>query len=126
MTEINRADAALVAALKALDERKVENLVILDLRGRLPYSDFFIVGDGHSERQVRSLAEAVEGAVRDACGLKPRKEGTDSAEWILLDYGDLLVHLFTIEARAFYRLDRLWGDAPRLRLDEALAEFEAR
>jgi ribosome-associated protein len=107
-------DRTLRAAVEALDERKAERLSIIDLRGRIPFADWFVVCHGTSERQVRALAEAVESHVRDVCGRKPSKEGENGAEWILLDYGDVLVHVFTEEARDFYRLDRLWGDAEHL------------
>lgn len=114
----DRADRALLAAVRALSERKAENLTILDLRGKVPFTDWFVICHGSSERQVRSLAEAVESSIRDECGLKPKKEGASGAEWVLLDYGDLLVHVFSEDARDFYRLDRLWGDATQVSAQE--------
>lgn len=110
----DRSLTVLGAAVSALSERKAEHLVIIDLRGRVPFADFFVICHGTSERQVRSLAEAVEGEVRDRTGARPRREGDLGAEWVLLDYGDLLVHVFSEAAREYYRLDRLWGDAPHL------------
>lgn len=110
----DRELAALAAAVGALSERKAGQLVVIDLRGRVPFADFFVICHGTSERQVRSLAEAVEGEVRDRTGLRPRLEGQLGAEWVLLDYGDVLVHVFSEAARDYYRLDRLWGDAPHL------------
>ncbi len=106
--------AALAAAVGALSERKAGRLVVIDLRGRVPFADFFVICHGTSERQVRSLAEAVQGEVRDRTGLRPRLEGEPGAEWVLLDYGDVLVHVFSEAGREYYRLDRLWGDAPHL------------
>ena len=113
--------AVLGAAVHALSERKAEDLVILDLRGRVPFADFFVICHGTSDRQVRSLAEAVEGEVRERTGSRPRREGELGAEWVLLDYGDLLVHVFSESAREYYRLDRLWSDAPRLDAAAVLA-----
>lgn len=111
---LDRPERALVAAVKALNERKAENLTVLDLRGRIPFADYFVICHGTSDRQVRSLADAVDSGVREETRLAPRKEGDVGADWVLLDYGDLLVHVFSESAREFYRLDRLWGDAPRL------------
>ena len=117
----DRADRALLAAVRVLSERKAENLTILDLRGKVSFTDWFVICHGSSERQVRSLAEAVQSSVRDETGLKPRSEGASGAEWVLLDYGDLLVHVFSEAARDFYRLDRLWGDATTVSV-QALVE----
>ncbi len=118
---LDRSELALVAAVKALSERKAENLVVLDMRGRIPFADFFIVCHGSSERQVRSLADAVAANVREEVHVSPRKEGDAGAEWILLDYGDMLIHVFSENAREFYRLERLWGDAPHLSPERVVA-----
>ncbi|GAB4376076.1 MAG: ribosome silencing factor [Acidobacteriota bacterium] len=110
----DRSLEALAAVVGVLAERKAEELVVIDLRGRIPFADFFVICHGTSERQVRSLAEAVEGEVRERTGLRPRREGELGAEWVLLDYGDVLVHVFSEAGREYYRLDRLWGDAPHV------------
>jgi ribosome-associated protein len=112
----------LLAAVRVLHARKAEELAVLDLRDRIPFADYFVVCHGTSERQVRSLAEAVESEVREATGQKPRKEGQLGAEWILLDYGDVLVHVFSPDARDFYRLDRLWGDAAMIDPEQLVSD----
>ncbi|MDP8958970.1 MAG: ribosome silencing factor [Actinomycetota bacterium] len=80
----------------------------------LGITDVFVIASGSSQRQVRTLAEEVEARLT-AAGREPlHREGTDHARWVLLDYGDVVVHLFDEETRAFYQLERLWGDAPKL------------
>ncbi len=107
---MDRSDQGLEAAIRTLDARKAVGLVVLDLRGRSSLCDHFVICHGSSERQINSLAEAVENAVRDATGLRPRVEGRDGSEWILMDYGDFVVHIFSEHARAFFRLESLWYD----------------
>lgn len=107
----DRADQALQAAIELLESRKAERLVTIDLRGRTSLCDFFVICHGSSERQIKSLAEGVEGAVRDATGLRPRVEGRNSSDWILLDFGDFIVHIFSEEGRDFFRLESLWHDS---------------
>ncbi len=110
----DKADRALRAAQAYLEERKAFNLATLELTGRCAFADHFIICHGESERQVKSLAEGVEKAVRDETGLRPKIEGQRTSDWILLDYGDFIVHVFSEGARDFYRLESLWYDAPPL------------
>ena len=78
-------------------------------------ADFFLLCDGASERQVRTIAEAIEDGFRTAGGPRPRaREGMEAREWVLLDFGDVVAHVFSRDARAFYDLERLWSDVPRL------------
>jgi ribosome-associated protein len=85
----------------------------------LRIADVFVIGTGTTRRQVQALADGVEEALRDR-GRRPiRVEGRTEAEWALLDYGDIVVHLFQPEMREFYSLERLWGDAPRLAWEPA-------
>jgi len=94
--------------------RKAEDLCVLDLRELSSFTDFFLIAHGNSSRQNAAVADAVEMALRPA-GLRPLSvEGRESAEWILLDYGSLVVHVFSRAARDHYSLEKLWGDAPRL------------
>jgi ribosome-associated protein len=94
--------------------KKAEDLCVLDLRELTSFTDFFLVMNGNSSRQNAAVAEAVEAALKLA-GLRPLSvEGRESAEWILLDYGSLVVHVFSRAARDRYSLEKLWGDAPRL------------
>jgi ribosome-associated protein len=94
--------------------KMAEDLCVLDLRELTSFTDFFLVMNGNSSRQNAAVAEAVEAALKPA-GLRPLSvEGRESAEWILLDYGSLVVHVFSRAARDRYSLEKLWGDAPRL------------
>ncbi|RMG48898.1 MAG: ribosome silencing factor [Acidobacteria bacterium] len=103
---------ALRAALARLRESKIGGLTVLDLRGRCSYTDFFVIGHGESVRQVQALADDVERAVREATGRAPAVEGYEAGEWVLIDCGDVIVHVFSERARNFYRIESLWYDAP--------------
>ncbi|MDQ4071437.1 MAG: ribosome silencing factor [Actinomycetota bacterium] len=98
--------AALAADRKAIDVR------VLDVREVVSYTDWFVVCSGNSERQTRAIRDAVHRGLKDD-GLLPRRaEGEREARWILLDYLDCVVHIFTPEAREHYRLEQLWGEVP--------------
>jgi ribosome-associated protein len=101
-------------AVEAALGRKAEDLAVLDLREISSFTDFFVITNGTSSRQNAAIAEAVEAALK-AHGLRPLSvEGLERAEWVLLDYGSLVVHVFSRAARDRYGLENLWGDAPRL------------
>ena len=105
--------AAAAAAAKSDDE-----VVVLEVGEVLGVCDWFVICSGRNSRQVRTIAEEVEHLVAEADGPKPRRiEGLSEAEWVLLDYGDVVVHVFHEDARRFYDLERLWADVPRLDLD---------
>jgi ribosome-associated protein len=115
MTEpVVEPDLTLATAVGALAERRAERLIVLDLREKSSFTDFFVICHGSSERQVKSLTEEVVEKVRQATGRRPIIEGFTVADWVLLDYGDFLVHVFSAAARDFYRLESLWGDADRI------------
>jgi ribosome-associated protein len=96
-------------------DRKAIDLRVLDLRGIVSYTDFFVICTGNTERQTKAIHDAIHKELKDAEGLLPRRsEGEREARWILLDYLDCVVHIFTPEAREYYRLDQLWGEAPRV------------
>jgi ribosome-associated protein len=89
--------------------------VILDLRGRSDVTDFFLICHGNSDRQVLAIVDNIEERLRVDLGLRPSHvEGRRTADWVLMDYIDFLVHVFRDDRRQFYRLERLWGDAPSL------------
>ncbi len=95
-------------------DRKAIDLVVVDLRGMVGYTDFFVVCTGNTERQTKAIHDAVYRELKDHDALLPRRsEGATEARWILLDYLDVVLHVFTPQAREFYRLDHLWGDAPK-------------
>jgi len=105
-------DLALQAARLTLTKR-AEDVVILDLRQLDGVCDYFVLATGHSEIQVRAIAEAVDLGLRER-GIKPwHSEGFEARRWILLDYVDFVVHVFHVRAREYYLLDKLWGDAGR-------------
>jgi ribosome-associated protein len=109
-------------------DRKAIDIVSLDLRQVAGYTDFFVICSGNTDRQTKAIHDAVHKGLKDGHGLLPRRvEGVSEARWILMDYLDVVVHVFTPETRDFYRLEALWGDVPRHDYDpEALlAELSA-
>ena len=96
-------------------DRKAIDLRVLDLRGIVSYTDFFVICTGNTERQTKAIHDALHKELKDVEGLLPRRsEGDREARWILLDYLDCVVHIFTPDAREYYRLDQLWGEAPQV------------
>jgi ribosome-associated protein len=93
---------------------KAIDIVELDLRGVLGYTDYFVVATGGSDRQVKAIHDRIHEGMKKEHGQLPRRvEGVGEARWILMDYWDVIVHIFTPEAREFYRLEQLWGEAPK-------------
>jgi ribosome-associated protein len=110
--------AATVADLAA--DRKALDIVQLDLRGIVSYADYFLICSGRSDRQVRGIHDAIHAGMKSAHGLLPRRvEGVTESHWILLDYLDVVVHIFTPETREYYRLEQLWGEAPARAVEAA-------
>jgi ribosome-associated protein len=106
------AEAVVRVAAHAALEKKAIDLVGLDLQGLSSIADFFLVCSARSTPQADTIADAVRGALR-AEGVRPRhNEGSAESGWLLLDYADVVVHVFLEETREFYSLERLWGDAP--------------
>ena len=100
-----------VAAIAS--DRKAIDIRIVDLRGLVAYTDTLVVCSGNTERQTKAIHDAIHRELKDEHGMLPRRvEGEREARWILMDYLDCVAHLFTPEARTFYRIDQLWGDAP--------------
>ncbi|MFL6286502.1 MAG: ribosome silencing factor [Pyrinomonadaceae bacterium] len=110
-------DERIRAAVHAADERKALDTVVLDLREVASFTDFFVIASGTNVRQVQAIADAVADHLRKNLRVKPaRIEGYKSAEWVLLDYGDFIFHVFDDKSRRFYDLERLWRDAARVEL----------
>jgi ribosome-associated protein len=108
-------------AVRAAADKKARDLIVMDVGEFLSITDYFVIGSGSSDRQVRTIADEVEAKLKEA-GVRPlRTEGAVEGGWLLLDYGVFIVHVFTEEMRAYYELERLWKDAPRPDLPE-LAE----
>ncbi|HEX6624741.1 MAG TPA: ribosome silencing factor [Pyrinomonadaceae bacterium] len=114
-------DERMLAALHAASEKKALELVALDLREVASFTDFFLLATGTNARQVQAISDAVEEQLKQR-GTRPlRIEGYKTAEWVLLDYGDFIFHVFEDKARRFYDLERLWRDASRVALPAQLA-----
>lgn len=105
--------AAVETAAAALDDKKGLDIVALDVSALLVITDVFVIATGTSRRHVLTLAEEVEAKLKEADRRPLRREGLEDATWVLLDYGDVIVHLFDEVTRRYYDLERLWGDAPR-------------
>jgi ribosome-associated protein len=104
-----------VVAAGAASSKTDEPTVVLEVGDLLAITDHFVIASGATARQVRTIAEEVELRVKAEGGGKPHRiEGLDDARWVLMDYGDFVVHVFVDEARRFYDLERLWADAPRV------------
>jgi ribosome-associated protein len=104
------ADAAL--------ERKASGVEVLDLRGISSATDFFLIGSGNSDIQVKAIAEHILDTLKKEDVRPGHVEGMSGGRWVLLDYIDFVVHVFHPEARGFYQLENLWGDAPRMSLED--------
>jgi ribosome-associated protein len=114
---VDTAELVKVAASAAM-EKKASDLVRLDLRDVASFTEYFLIATGTSTRQVQAICDAIEQALRQR-GKRPLHiEGYGNAEWVLLDYGDFIVHVFTAASRKFYDLERLWRDAGRLEIKE--------
>ncbi len=100
--------AVLALAQAALEDGKAEEIVVIDLAGKSSIADHMLIATGRSARQVASLAERVLAAAK-AAGFRPSVEGLRYGDWVLIDAGDLLVHIFRPEVRAFYNLEKMWG-----------------
>jgi ribosome-associated protein len=104
----------------ALDKKALE-IVELDLRGVVDYADYFVICSGTSDRQVKAICDGIRFGVKEARGVSPRRvEGLTQARWVLMDYLDVVVHIFAPELREFYALERLWGEVPRQLREPAL------
>ena len=105
--------AAAERAARVALSKKATDVVILDVRKATVFTDYFVLASGGNQKQLLAIVDAVEEALREE-GLRPTHvEGYPRAEWILLDYSDFVVHVFTPRSRTFYDLERLWGGAPR-------------
>jgi ribosome-associated protein len=114
MTASDHAHALLATAARAADAKGGEDLVALDVSEPLPFTDVFLLVSGNSERNVVAIADAVVESVRDSATEVLRREGRDAGRWALLDFGDLVVHVFHREERMYYGLERLWRDCPAI------------
>jgi ribosome-associated protein len=106
-----RLPKSIEAAVRAAEDKKAADIVVLDLRKALGFTDYFVICSGNNARQIRAISDAIIDTLA-AHGSKPAHvEGLNRSEWVLVDYFDFVVHVFTPETRAFYGLERLWGNA---------------
>jgi ribosome-associated protein len=118
LIRLDSHERALVAA-GAASAKHGDDIVILDVADILSIIDVFVLVSASNTRQVRTIVEEIERGLRDHDGTKPIGiEGMNDATWVLLDYGDIVVHVFLEATRSYYDLDRLWADAPRLHFDD--------
>lgn len=111
--------AAALAAASAIDDKKGLDIVLLDVSDLLVITDVFVIAAGTSRRQVLSLAEETELRLKSIDRRPLRREGIEDGQWVLLDYGDVVIHVFDEDTRAYYELERLWGNAPRIQYEPA-------
>lgn len=105
---------ALKIALKAVEDKKAFDITVLDISGIASFANYFLLCSGDSSRQIQAIADSVEARMKEGGYRTNHIEGYRNAEWVLLDYMDLVVHVFSKNARAYYDLERLWRDAKRL------------
>ena len=109
-----RLPKSVEGAVRAAQSKKAFDVVVLDLRKTGGFTDYFVICSGNRGRQIQAIADAVKETLKTELGERPLlAEGIDKSEWILLDYFDFIVHVFSVECRAFYGLERLWGNAER-------------
>ncbi|MEP6718099.1 MAG: ribosome silencing factor [bacterium] len=114
-------DERITMALHAAGEKKAIDIVVLDLREIASFTDYFVITSGANERQVQAVSDEVFETLKKAGTPAARVEGYKSAEWILLDFGDFIFHVFDEKARKFYDLERLWRESKRVELPGELA-----
>ena len=114
----------LMIAAHAAADRKALDIVAIDIRAIATFSEYFLICSGTSTRQVQAIVDEIIDRLRTELDIRPvNNEGYETGSWILLDYGDLIVHAFTEESRRFYQLERLWRDAERVALPEELSKL---
>jgi ribosome-associated protein len=106
-------NALLAAVLASLDDDKAEDVVTIPLAGKSELADYMVVASGRSTRQVTSIAEKLSDRLKRDCGVLCRTEGAEVGDWVLIDAGDVIVHVFRPEVRDFYQLEKMWLPSPR-------------
>ena len=122
MTASARARELLTVVARAADSKQGEDLVALDVSGPLPLTDIFFLATGRNERNVQAIAGEIEDQMLEAGAKALRREGRAEGRWILLDFGDVVAHIFHEEDRLYYSLERLWKDCPAIPIEVATAE----
>ena len=113
-----RLPKTVAGAVQAAQDKKAFDIVVLDLKKAGGFTDYFVICTGQNARQIAAIADSVQETLRKEYGERPAlAEGVDKSEWVLLDYFNFVVHVFSRECRAFYGLERLWGNAERFEID---------
>ncbi len=113
MSDLSIKDIALLAA-DAADDKKAEEIEILDVQGLTVIADYFVICSANSDQQVRAIARAIDEKLSEK-GIEPKKmAGMNDAKWVLIDYADIIVHVFHKREREYYDLERLWSDAEKI------------
>lgn len=120
MTTALDVKTVLETAIKAVDDKKANNIVALDMQQVSLMADYFVIADAASSRQVQAIVTEVKDKIQEAGGEVKLIEGFQAADWVLIDLGDVIVHVFSTEQRDFYNLERLWHDAPYVDITELL------
>lgn len=107
-------------AVKAMDDKRAENIVALNMKGVSLIADYFVICHGNSDKQVQAIAHELKKVVQEHGYDIKRLEGYDQARWVLIDLGDVVVHVFHKDERTYYNLEKLWGDAPTVELEGVL------
>lgn len=113
-------DELLKTVVKAADDKRAEDIVVLDMQGVSLIADYFIICHGNSEKQVQAIAREMRDVVEEKGIFVKKMEGFDEAKWILIDFGDVIAHVFYRDERSYYNLEKLWGDAPIKEIGELL------
>lgn len=109
-------------AVAALDDHKAEEVTVIDIREVSPIADYFIIASGNNQNQLQAMRDAADEALYKA-GIKVKQiEGNQNSTWILMDYGDIIIHIFSKEDRLFYDLERIWRDGKKMEISELLNE----
>ena len=116
-SDVLAGEALVERIVTVASDRKAVDIRVLDVRGMVSYTDFFVICSGRSERQTKAIHDAVYESLKGEGVLPRRVEGARESRWVLMDYLDAVVHIFTPEAREFYRLEQLWGEAPSREVD---------
>jgi ribosome-associated protein len=112
--------------VRTADDRQARDMALLDLRGQTLMTDYFFICSGNSSTHIRTIVDKIMEAMKHAGMGGIRVEGYDAAQWVLMDYGDVVVHVMTPEQREYYSLEEFWGDASRVPLESMLPEQAAK
>jgi len=110
--ENDQLESLTAAVIEALEDKKAQDILVIDVRGRCDFADRFVLASGRSDRQLKALSQSLA-AVAHQFDLPARIEGLDAMEWLLIDLGDIVVHLFLPDARESFQLEHLWGQSKK-------------